>query len=65
MARWWRRQTAAARRWVDDLPGPHRDLPPLSRYERWTSGRRLMWVLLAVVGIAAIVPLAIFWIVRG
>jgi hypothetical protein len=62
---WWRRQTAAARRWVDDLPGPGREIPPLGRWERWMTGRRLMCIILAVVGFAAAIPLVTLWILRG
>jgi hypothetical protein len=51
---WWRRSAAAARRWVADPPGPHRAVPPPSRRERWVSGRRLVWVLVAVFALAVL-----------
>jgi hypothetical protein len=57
---WWRRLVAAARRWVADPPGPERDAYALKGWERWVSGRRLLWLLLGfavvnVVGIAVLV----------
>jgi hypothetical protein len=61
---WWRRQTAAGRRWVDDPPGPDRDPPPLHRWERRLSGRRLMWILLGMLVLAAVVPLVAFVVFR-
>jgi hypothetical protein len=51
---WWQRSAAAARRWVADPPGPHRAVPPPSRRERWVSGRRLVWVLVAVFALAVL-----------
>jgi hypothetical protein len=51
---WWRRSAAAARRWVADPPGPHRAVPPPSRRERWVSGRRLVWVFVAVFALAVL-----------
>jgi hypothetical protein len=52
---WWRRQAAAARRWVADAPGPDRNFPPLKAWERWTSGRRLLWMMLGFVLLAVLV----------
>ncbi len=46
---WWRRQVAAAQRWVADPPGPLRDAPAATRLDRWTSGRGLLWPVLALV----------------
>jgi hypothetical protein len=51
---WWQRSAAAARRWVADPPGPHRAVPPPSRRERWVSGRRLVWVFVAVFALAVL-----------
>jgi hypothetical protein len=47
------------------VPGPDREIPPLGRWERWMTGRRLMWLLLALVVFAAAIPLVAFWILRG
>jgi hypothetical protein len=56
---WWRRSAAAARRWVADPPGPDRVVPPPSRRERWASGRRLVWVFVAVFVIAVLGSLGV------
>ena len=60
---YWRRMTAAARRWVADPPGPDREVPPPTRRERLTSGRNLVWffVGLIVVGVVAGLILGIFF----
>jgi hypothetical protein len=49
---WWRRQAVAGARWVADMPGPVRELPPPSRWERMLTGRRVGWAIgvLLVVG---------------
>jgi hypothetical protein len=49
---WWRRQTGAARRWVADPPGPARELTAPGRWARWTSGRRLVLLMLGVIAVA-------------
>jgi hypothetical protein len=49
---WWLRFAADARRWQADPPGPPREMPPVTRAERWTSGRRVVWILLAVLVLA-------------
>jgi hypothetical protein len=59
---WWRRSAAAARRWVADPPGPHRAVPPPSRRERWVSGRRLVWVLVAVFALAVLGSLVLVFL---
>jgi hypothetical protein len=48
---WWWRQGKAARQWVADPPGPPREMPPPHRWERWTTGRRLVWLALGVVAV--------------
>jgi hypothetical protein len=54
MTLWWRRQAAAAARWCADVPGPVRELPPPSRWERMLTGRRVAWTIgaLLVLGFA-------------
>jgi hypothetical protein len=59
MMLWWRRQARAARQWLADRPGPERDLPPLTRYERWLTGRRLIWLMVALVGLGVVLGLAV------
>ena len=55
---WWRRQAAAAARWLADRPGPERDLPPVTRYERWSTGRRFIWLMIALVALGVLLGLA-------
>lgn len=55
---WWRRQAAAAARWLADRPGPERDLPPVTRYERWFTGRRFIWLIIALVALGVGLGLA-------
>jgi len=43
------RQVRAARRWVAEPPGPPREVPPPTALERWTGGRRMLLVALALV----------------
>ncbi|TFV86173.1 hypothetical protein [Blastococcus sp. CT_GayMR16] len=47
-----RRFYAAAHRWVDDPPGPAREMPSLPRWQRWISGWRFVWALLTVLLVA-------------
>jgi hypothetical protein len=45
---WWLRWRAEGRRWLADPPGPPRELPPVTWVERWTTCRRVRWIVLAV-----------------
>jgi hypothetical protein len=49
---WWLRLRTHARRWLADPPGPPREMPPVTRVERWTSGRRVVWIFLALLALA-------------
>jgi hypothetical protein len=53
---WWRRMSAAARRWVSDPPGPARSQEP-PRWERWVTGRGLVRILIALVTVGTIAVL--------
>jgi hypothetical protein len=52
---WWRRQVAAAGRWMADPPGPEREFPPPKAWERWLTGRRFLWLLLGFLLVNALV----------
>jgi hypothetical protein len=62
MALWNRRLVTAARRWLADPPGPHREpVPPAAPREVWATGGRLALVVIAAlvagVGIGLLVVL--------
>jgi uncharacterized membrane protein len=51
---YWRRMTAASRRWVASPPGPDREVPPPTRRERLMSGRGLKWLIIGLLGVVAV-----------
>jgi hypothetical protein len=57
LAVYWRRMTAAARRWVADPPGPEREVPPPTRRERLTTGRGLTWLFVGMLVVGVLIGL--------
>lgn len=53
---WWRRTSAAARRWVNAPPGPSRSQEP-PRWERWVTGRGLARILVGLVAVGTVAVL--------
>ena len=51
---WWRRRVGWARRWVEDPPGPERDVPPPGRRERWVTRPRSAVLAMAAVLVAGV-----------
>jgi hypothetical protein len=52
---WWRHRQADALRWVQDPPGPAREAPPLTRAERWLTGRRVLLLVGVLVAVSFVV----------
>jgi len=59
-----RRLRADARAWAADPPGPPRDPPPVTGWERWTSGRRPLLIAAAAV-VAALAVGTVAGLVAG